>query len=201
MNSARTLSLILALALAGCGSSPKTHFFALSSVPQAEHKSVPITTPVTVAAVDLPAKLDRREMVRATGANTVEISDQDRWAAPLGDMIRRALSENLAAQVAKDKVILPDSPAPPNTAQIVVTIAEFGPDGTGKVALDGSWSLLRGNKLVLRRDIALATDQPAGGGSGEAAAMSELLGQLATRMAGTLAEAEAPRAERDIQAK
>ena len=191
----------IALFLASCGSSPKTHYFALSPVPEANHHSAPVATPVTVAAVHLPPALDRKEMVRATGANTVDVSDQDRWAAPLGEMSRRVLSEDLAARLPKDKVIVPDSPAPPHTGQIVVAIAQFGPDGKGKVTLEGSWSLLDRGNLVLRRDVALAIDSPAPGGDVEAAAMSRLLGQLASGIAGTLAETDARRAERGNQRK
>lgn len=188
MNPCRAIMMSAMLLIASCGTSPKTHYFALSSVPEADHRVEPIASPVTVAAVHLPPALDRKEMVRATGANTLDISDQDRWAAPLGDMTRRVLSEDLAARLPKDKVIPPDSPAPPHTGQIIVAIAQFGPDGKGKVRLDGSWSLLDREKLVLRRDIALAIDSPAPEGDGEAAAMSRLLGELATAIAATLTQ-------------
>ncbi len=179
--------LLIALAATGCGTSPKTHYFTLAAEPGSARDRASISSPVTVAAVHVPSSLDRRELVRRTGANTVDISDQDRWTAPLGDMIQRVLSEDLAARLPKDMVILPGSPSPPHTAQIVVTIAEFGPDANGRTTLDGSWSLLRGDHAhpVLRRDVALATDSSAGTG-GEATAMSDLLGQLATHIAATL---------------
>jgi uncharacterized protein len=181
---------LAALMLAACGSSPKTHYFTLSSVPSGQERTASMATPVTVAAVHVPQSLDRNEMVRAIGDNTVEISDQERWTAPLGEMARRVLSEDLAERLPRDKVVLPDAPAPPQTAQIVVSLAEFGSDPSGKVALAGSWSLLDGErgKLLLRQDIALQTAAKDTGGSGEAAAMSELLGELASDIAKTLSE-------------
>ena len=180
---------LFALALASCGSSPKTHYFTLAAAPGTQTTAA-IAAPVTVAAVHVPPSLDRREMMRRTGANTVDIDEQDRWTAPLGEMTRRVLSRDLATRLPPGKLVPPDAPAPPHVAQITVSIADFGPDGTGKVRLDGSWSLLEGGqgKLVLRRDIALAIDSAAAGGSGEAAAMSQLLGQLADRIAEALAD-------------
>jgi uncharacterized lipoprotein YmbA len=185
----RALSLLLVLALADCGSSPKTNYFTLAPVPPQEPPKAAIASPVTVAAVHVPPSLDRREMVRRTGANSVDVSSQDRWTAPLDEMIRRVLSQDLAARLPKDKVVLPDAPAPPRTEQIVVTIAQFGPDAGGKVALDGSWSLLKDGRdaPALRRDIALATGAATADAAAEAAAMSQLLGQLAGRIADTLA--------------
>ena len=182
--------LLAALMLAGCGSSPKTHYFTLSRVPRGQEQTASIGAPVTVAAVHVPQSLDRSEMVRATGDNTVEISDQERWTAPLGEMARRVLSEDLAERLPRDKVVLPDAPAPPQTAQIVVSLAEFGADPGGKVALAGSWSLLEGErgKPLLRRDVSLQTAAKGPGASGDAAAMSELLGELASNIAKALAE-------------
>jgi len=185
----RWVPLLLALTLADCGTSPKTHYFTLASVPPSEPAKASIAAPVTVAAVHVPPALDRSEMLRRTGANSVEISGQALWTAPLGEMIRRVLSEDLAARLPRGKVVLPDAPAPAHTERIVVAIAQFGPAADGKVALDGSWSLLRSGRdePALRRDISL-TAAAAADPAGEAAAMSRLLGQVATRIADTLAE-------------
>lgn len=180
---------LAALLLANCGSSPKTQYFTLAPMPASEQRaSIPI--PVTVAAVHVPPALDRREMVRRTGANSVDIREEDRWTAPLGDMIREVLARDLAARLPQDKVVAPQSPAPPHTAQIVVSLAQFGPDAAGKVALDGDWSLLDGDreKLILRRHVALETAAGDRSADSQAAAMSRLLGQLAQEIATTLGQ-------------
>lgn len=187
MSLRNALVICLALALANCGSSPKTHFFTLSASTPGAQQAMPISAPVTVAAVHVPASLDRREMARSTGANTVAVDEQDRWTAPLGDMVRRVLSEDLSQRLAKNRVILPDAPAPPNTGQIVLSIAEFGPSANGSVTLNGSWSLLDSKqKLILQRDVQLSTPSPAPGATGEAAGMSQLLGELASDMSNAL---------------
>ncbi len=186
------LFLLAAALLTGCGSSPKTSYFTLTAVPATERPAAAIPSPVTVAAVNVPAALDRREIVRSTGVNSVDVSSQERWVAPLGDMARRVLSEDLAARLPKDKLVLPDAPSPQQTASIVVSIAEFGPDASGAIVLDGSWSLVKSGQNdqdvpKLRRDIALKTRVSAEGASGQAAGMSQLLGQLASQIAAALA--------------
>lgn len=181
---------LVSLMLAGCGSSPKTHFYALTVVTGSRTSKASPTWPVQIAAVHVPPSLDRQQMVKRTVGNSVDISDQNRWAAPLGDMIRNVLTQDLAVRLPKGKVILPDAPAPQNTRQIVATIAGFGPTSDGNVKLDGSWSLLGGSpaKSILSHDISLETQPPGPGGGGIAAAMSTLLGRLANRMTSELVQ-------------
>ena len=127
-------------------------------------------------------------MVSATGPNSLEISDQDRWSASLGPMTRRVLSEDLGRLLPPGKMVLPDAPAPEGTAQIVVTLAQFGRRADGKIVLVGSWSVLMGGARapLLRRDVSLQSSRAGGGADVQAAGMSELLGQLAGQIAGAL---------------
>jgi uncharacterized lipoprotein YmbA len=187
----RMIAVFVVALLTGCGSSPKTHYYTLDPVSGMGTNRLAIATPVTVAAVHLPASLDRREMIRQTGQNAVDISEQDRWESPLGGLTRRVLTEDLAAYLPKDTVILPDSPAPPRTAQIVVSINQFAPDAAGRVTLDGSWSLLEGGsgKLLMSRPVRFESPAAAPDASSQASAMSALLGQLAERIAGSLKNA------------
>jgi uncharacterized protein len=189
MSARRIIPMLALLVLAGCGSSPQTQYFMLAVAPQTGVDYQTISFAITVASVNLPPSLDRRSMVRRTGANTVAISGQDRWAAPLDDMIRQVLSQDLAMHLPKGQVLLPDAPLPPQTAHIVVSIAQFGSDAGGMVVLSGSWSLLKGDqeKPVLSRNVAFETGALTAGARGQAAAMSQLLGQLASHIAETVA--------------
>ncbi len=182
------IAFLAVLALAGCGTSPQTRYFTLSVAAGPDQAQRAIASPVTVAAVHVPSSLDRSEMVRRTGANSVAISDKDRWTAPLGSMTRRVLSQDLAARLPPDMIIPPHLPVPPHTMRIVVSIAWFGPDANGRVRLDGGWSLLEGGseKPVLRGVISLKSGAAAEGGDAQAAVMSRLLGRLATRIAASL---------------
>lgn len=176
------------LVLAGCGSSPPTRFYALAAMPGPAEARPAEATPVTVADVRVPPTLDRREMVRSGEGTAVIVSGRDRWAAPLDDMSRTVLSEDLAVRLPPNAVVPPGAPVPPRTARIVVAITRFEPAVGGRAVLAGSWSLVRDGASApeLRQDFAL--DGPAAaGGEAQAAAMSGLLGRLASCIAATLA--------------
>jgi hypothetical protein len=185
----KSLTVLFILLLAGCGSSPKTHFYALSVVPGTSGSPAAVPFPVQVASVRIPPVLDRRQLVRMTSENRVQISDTERWSAFLDEMVRNVLSQDLAAQLPKGSVILPDAPPPPDTGMLVVTIAQFGPDATGAVHLNGNWALLTGGSDTpsLERDFHFAAGSAASADA-MAAAMSRALGQLASAMASTLAQ-------------
>lgn len=68
------IALAALLLLAGCGSSPKTHFYTLDVVRGAGGRQAGLSAPIQLAAVHIPAALDRQSMVRRTGANAVEFA-------------------------------------------------------------------------------------------------------------------------------
>lgn len=177
------------LALVACGSSPQVHFHDLSVAAGAGREASPRFDSVQIAAVHMPPSLDRRQMVTRTGPHAVEISSRDRWSAPLGGMARRVLSQDLQSRLPDGAVVMPDMPTARETAQIVVSILQFGPDASGAAVLVGSWSVSSGETgaVVLRRDVSLRTDLPGPGADAAAAAMSDLLGRLAAEMATALA--------------
>ena len=177
-----------ALILAACGSSPPTRFFTLTAVAPIGRPPDAPPFPVQVAAVHIPAMLDREAMVRRTGANALSISDQDRWGAPFGDMIRNTLARDLAERLPEGAVILPDAPSPPSTALLVVNIASFTEDADRHVTLDGSWAIMHGRpaKAILNREVTLECEADGEDSAAEAAAMSRLVGQLADRIVANL---------------
>ncbi len=182
------LALATALLLTGCGASPKTQYHILDPVSgvQAPER---ISQPVSVSAVHIPASLDRREMVLSESGNRVQISGTDRWAGPLGSMVRRILSQDLAARLTGSLVIMPDAPAPSHVTQVVVTVNQFGPQAEGSVALGADWSVVapESGELVLMRHVHFTNENRVRGANAIAAAMSRLLGRLADDIAATLA--------------
>ena len=178
----RLLPALAVLALTACASSPPTHFYALN--PAAGSRRQAAGTPVKIDAVHIPPALDRSSMVLGESNNQLDISSQDRWAGDLGEMIRRALTEDLAQRLPSGMVIAPESPAPANARGIVVDILTFQRQGAGEVTLDADWTIVEGTQSnpVLRRSEHLTTSAT-GSAQGEAAAMSTLLGELADGMA------------------
>ena len=181
---------ILLVIITGCGSSPRTHFYALNVVPGAAEQMTATSSRVQLVAVHLPPALDRRSIVRMTGSNSVQINDTERWSAPLDEMVRNVLSRDIAERLPEGTVVLPDAPAPARTDSLVVTIAQFGPDASGLVRLEGSWSLLAGSSdtPMLQHDFRLDAGSATTDGDATAAAMSRAVGDLAANIASTLTQ-------------
>ena len=81
--------------LSGCGSSPKSTFYTLSS--GAAPERAPATAPlsVAIAPVTVPDIVNRPQFVVRVAANQVTIDEFARWAAPLKDEIPRVIADNL----------------------------------------------------------------------------------------------------------
>lgn len=92
----RWLGVALVVAMAGgCGTSAKSRFYTLESV--AKQAGAPTADyGVMVGPVSVPASVDRPEFVVQVTPNRVEISEFDRWAAPLSNEIARTVAGDLS---------------------------------------------------------------------------------------------------------
>lgn len=142
-----------ALSLGGCASSAPLRFYTLSEVPpgqSAPASNAPMNG-IRVGRVRLPAELDRLDLVQRLDANRVRISDQNRWAAPLDDMIRRVLTADLQARTGEranatayaNPEGAQSGERQPATHTLDLDISEFSGDTTCAVTLRASWQLLK----------------------------------------------------------
>lgn len=185
---AAALALACALALAGCGHSPPTRFYVLAPVAPAQPATAANGTPIRVAAVHLPAELDRLEIVSGLSANRIEVRSEDRWAAPLDDMSRRVLTQDLAQRLPPAMLVAAHAPAPRAARALVVDLQAFGVDGAGTARLQGGWSLEGpDHQPQLQRDVDLTAPGAGADPQAQAAAMSRLLGELADQIASVAA--------------
>jgi uncharacterized lipoprotein YmbA len=182
------LIAVLMMAAAGCGHSPPVRYVTLSAEPAVAPQAATRLQPVQLTAVHIPAELDRPELVTQTSANQLAIHENDRWGAPLGQMMRRTLAQDLLTRLPAGSFVLPDAPAPPDTRKLVVTVlnAEAGAGGT--LALQASWTLLSGpsSHAVLTQQVSLTSGMASGDATAQAAALSHLLGQLADRISASI---------------
>jgi uncharacterized protein len=182
-------SLLLALLLAACASAP-TQTYTLSAVPP-ERTAVgsPIRPPLEVGEVSIPATIDRDEIVIAAPGDRLNVSANSVWGAPLNQLIRRALSEDLSARLSPGSVLSPGDPAPPRGLRILtLSIGQFGGDTAGHVVLRASWLLARSGQPpsgTPHRE-RIEVDASAGTPRAVVPAMSRALGILADRIAATV---------------
>lgn len=172
----------------GCGHSPPTRFYELASVPPAGLRRELGGDPVQVQAVRIPGFLDRTELVSRGGQERLDIHDQQHWGGPLDQMIRRVLSEDLAARLPHGMVLDAQAPGTPTTRGIVLDIDEFEPlQGGSAVVLDAHWLLVAAGhpQPLMRRDLELRIEA---GHSTDAQvdAMDRLLARVADDIAAQL---------------
>jgi len=90
---ALALPLVVASA-SSCASKPSRFYTIQASAVPADVAGASYA--VIVGPVTIPASVDRPEMVVQVAPNQVELLEFDRWAAPLGDAIARAVAVDLA---------------------------------------------------------------------------------------------------------
>jgi uncharacterized lipoprotein YmbA len=168
----------VALLIWGCASSPPLRYYVLSETPPAgSATSSPSSNAdsVQVTKVALPRELDRNELVQRIDTTRVHIAEDDRWAAPLDDLIRRALAADLRAHAQTRRA-----------GQVSVQIESFSADMACGVELRASWEWREPGSNTpperQRADIQIASAGHTCPISEVPVRMSEALAQLADRM-------------------
>ena len=181
-------ALVTLLTVTGCGHSPPVRYVTLSAEPAVAPQAATRLQPVQLTAVHIPAELDRPELVTQTSANQLAIHENERWGAPLGQMMRRTLAQDLLARLPAGSFVLPDAPAPPDTRKLVVTVLNAEAGASGTLALQASWTLLSepSPHTVLTQQVSLTSNMAGGDAAAQAAALSHLLGQLADRISASI---------------
>ncbi|PMS11649.1 membrane integrity-associated transporter subunit PqiC [Trinickia caryophylli] len=203
MRTMRTIALAASLAaLAGCAHSPPTRYYALEAIgprvpPAAAPGGAMPAAPVQLTAVHIPAMLDRPEVVTRVAPNRLDVADDDRWAAPLAQMMRSVLAQDLLGRLPSGSFVLPDAPVPAGTHSLVVTVLALDADSNGRLSLQAGWSLSAPHATPSSSSsphaVTLTAQGTGGGANDQAAALSRILAALADDIASALAREGAPR--------
>jgi len=128
--------------ITGCASSAPLRYYTLSEVPPST-EATSATPAIRVGRVRIPGELDRNEIVQRIDATRLKIAEQDRWAAPLDDMIRRVLSADLQARGATASAVsaAPSDTASGGSATLSLDVDELIGDASCAVTLRASWEL------------------------------------------------------------
>jgi len=88
-------ALFAVAALAGCGSSPVTHFYTLSPAAAPAPAEGKVAYTVAIGAVALPDGIDRPQIVLRGAGNQVSFSEFERWVGAPKDEIALAVAASL----------------------------------------------------------------------------------------------------------
>jgi uncharacterized protein len=186
MNNVRTIWWVagsaIAMALGGCRSA-STRIYALGPAAPASHIDVYHAPALRVDTLNVPAAWDRMEILRLS-AGTLQISDFDHWAAPLAQMARQTLTEDLDQRLPPGSVIYPRLSKPSGALGVSVDILDFSILAS-QASMRASWIIAPSEQAAgAKRNAAefrssMSSEEPAA----IAHAWSDLIGQLADRIA------------------
>jgi uncharacterized lipoprotein YmbA len=131
--------------------------------------------------------LDRPEVVTQILPNRLSIDESDRWGAPLAQLMRRTLAQDLTSRLPPGVFIFPDAPAP-DTRMLVVTVLDAETDASGTVTLHAAWTLQSGQpaRATLTQQATLKAALENRSAAAQTAALSRILGALADRIAASV---------------
>jgi Uncharacterized protein conserved in bacteria len=188
------LILALAILLSACSTQP-SRFYHLDAAPMAGAPASPATGAasrrvVGLDTVDIPAYLDRPEIVlRAPGSRLV-VKEFDRWGGPMDDMVTSTLAQNLGASLPDMEVVqLPLTRDIPLQQVVEVSLDRFDASENGPAVLEARWRIFdRGGDHLKRMGRTVAEEPVAkpGDPSGVADSLSRTLARLAADIAAAL---------------
>jgi uncharacterized lipoprotein YmbA len=181
------MRLLLLLLVAACGSTPKEHFYTLSSPPPAESPT-PATITVVIAGVAVPEAVDRTAMVIRTGPNQVDIEDLHRWAEPLKTAIPRVLAANLGSELGTARVVTGRyAQGQGADVRVTVDVRRFESSFSEGATLEAAWTVAGKTGVPVSGHTLAREAATSGDYAGIAAAHSRALARLAKEIAGAIA--------------
>ncbi|WP_431825439.1 PqiC family protein [Burkholderia sp. F1] len=154
-----------ALTLAAC-SSPPARFYTLTPADAAAAvRAAPANPPflIEVPSVGVPEQVAKSQLVVQKNAAQVDVLELERWASPPADEIRRALSDDLAAQLGTIDVANSAYPAGVRVYRVSVNVQRFESWPGQRAALDAVWSVRAiGTQVVMTCRTSVA--EPVGDG-------------------------------------
>ncbi|MFP4827468.1 MULTISPECIES: PqiC family protein [Paraburkholderia] len=179
----------IGVGITACGHSAPTRYVTLNATPAQAPLATAAMAPVQLGAVHIPAVLDRPEVVTHVAPNRLAVDDNDRWGAPLGQMMRSTLAQDLLPRLPPGAFVFPDAPAPAGTRTLVVTVLDCNASAGGTLTLQVAWTLLAGQpaRTTMSQEAALSAQVEGHDAAAQAAALSRVLGELADRIAASIA--------------
>jgi uncharacterized lipoprotein YmbA len=188
----RARRLVAGLAAAwlwGCAS-PNPHYFTLQPVPGPVRQVA--AGGIEVRRPGLAGYLDRADIVLRSSGYRLQVNTTDDWAEPLGDMIGRVVTQDLAQRLPGSGVYSESGAISADPAlRVEIDVQRFDAGADGTLTLTAAVAIERGigHVPVQQRTVTLSAPLRQPGAAGLAAEMSALLGQLADRIAADIADA------------
>src|SRR3984957_1516082 len=144
MNKVRTawwvIGYAVAVTLGACHSAP-TRIYSLDPAVPAARIDTYQAPSLRVDTLNVPASWDRIEILSLSAAGKLEINDFDHWSAPLAQMARQTLSDDLDRRLPPGSVIYPRLPKPIAWLGVDIDILDFN-IAASQASMRASWTIV-----------------------------------------------------------
>lgn len=174
------------MAAAGCATGPPPDFYVLHATTSESIVGVERGVAVGVGPIELPAHLNRSQIVTRATDYQLELSESHQWAEPLKDSVSRVIAVNLSNMLESNRVfVIPRRQKVSLDFQVSIDISRF--DGRlGEAAILGArWTLYgRNTREPLLSKVTIVYEQTEDGTYNALVAASSLaLEALSTEIA------------------
>jgi len=184
---------LLLMTFMACASNAPSRFYVLSSLTgtggEPETASDKRQVTIGVRPVELPAYLDRQQIVTRVSANELHLAGFDEWAEPLEDNFTRVLMENLSILLSRDSFMILHTRGPePADYQVQVEVIRFDGSLAGHASLLARWTILGEDdkKIFLTKKSAFKAAAGGPNYKALAAAQSRTVEALSREIAGAI---------------
>ena len=137
----RALATVGALALSACASSPPSRFYTLAPSVRAA-TALNVSAPaalIDIQSVSVPAEVNRNQWVIRLSETQVQVLENERWASPLSDEIRAALSIAATERLTGFNARLPKQRSDAPVYRVTVDVQRFESWPGARVVVDAAW--------------------------------------------------------------
>jgi uncharacterized protein len=188
----RVIGIAVGIALSACHSAP-TRLYDIDPSAPATRVNAYQAPPLRVDTLSVPASWDRIEILAVSAAGQLQISEFDHWSAPLAQIARLALAEDLDERLPPGTVIYPRLPRSGGALNVNVDILSFNV-AASQASMQASWLIVppAGSQSAKRSVASLHTSLTSNEPAAVAHAWSGLIGQLADHIATEAASFNVP---------
>jgi uncharacterized lipoprotein YmbA len=179
-------SLLAAVVLSGCATSPAPSFYRLS--PLAAQATQTSERSVIVGPFELADYLDRPQIVTRDGASSVKVADFQRWAEPVDANLQAVVAANVGRLIGSEHVLeFPAQTILKPDRRVTGRVARLDVEA-GTAVLEVQWGVLNGDGTVAQpgRRSHYEAKVAGAGYAAMVAAMSETVARFSEDVAGAV---------------
>jgi uncharacterized protein len=133
-------AIVVMAAAAGCGATATSRFYTLDSTATADG-SPPVHRAIAVGPVSIPPAVDRPQIVVQVAPNQVTVDEFNRWAAPLGDAVARAVAGDLVVLLGTSDIAVAPVTGFVPTHRVTIDVQRFESTPGDSVLIEALWAV------------------------------------------------------------